>query len=657
MNTDSRNLVCVKPVWRVLVTLFLIICAAFATAARASESVIWSEDFEGGFPPDWSVTSGTWEVGQPTNGVVVLRGDSSRCAATIVNGNYVDGLNTRLETHLFTVPAASEFPRLRFWHWFAFNDGDYGEVQIKVGTTDWVSLATFEGTAGGVWTRPSVDLRAYAAKTVRLGFGFHSKNIDHGFGETTQEVGPGWYLDDVAVATGTPGLPNPEGFEAGWGDWAVDGGIWEIGRPTSGPGNAHSGNNVAATVLAANYPDAFGSVNGADSRLISPEFVVPEASQFPRLRFWHWFAFNDGDYGKVQVRVEGSATWIDVGGPFSGNGANWSPPPSIDLSPYEGQRIHVAFTFHSKNIDHGFGETTQEVGPGWYLDDVCVAAGTLSARLTIPRGASGSSLTITTNEGSLLTFTANATGTNTQSDLRYNLGQHPPEGASIDPVTGAFSWIPSEAQGPQNYVIPVNIMDNGNRGWIACTFVTITVGEVNEAPILTEPDHTIGEGQAALWTLCGTDKDFPPNSLSYVKLSGPKNITVADSGRVTWTPAQLGSYPVTVRVTDQSPAASNNKQLSTTNTFTVTVVPTNTLYFYSLSIETMSLGQLQFTINDGRVGSNYVLQTAPTLLDCPPSDHWRDLTNILAGPMPFTFGYVIPDFGAATNRFYRLRTE
>jgi hypothetical protein len=106
-------------------------------------------------------------------------------------------------------------------------------------------------------------------------------------------------------------LPNPEGFEGGWGDWYADNGVWEIGRPTSGPGGAHGGTQVAATTLAGNYSDY-----SQPSRLISPSFVVPSAGELPRLRFWHWFKTpHEVDFGKVQIRRPGGG-WVDVSPKF-----------------------------------------------------------------------------------------------------------------------------------------------------------------------------------------------------------------------------------------------------------------------------------------------------------------------------------------------------
>src|ERR1019366_2633488 len=209
------------------------------------------------------------------------------CATTGLTANYAVGANSRLiKVQSFLVPAANQFPRLRFWHWYTFassdhsgNGSDYGVGVAKGTNGTWQEVsARFTGN-GGDWTDASVDLSAYAGQTVQVAF--HMVFGQYPYNGWAFETSPGWYLDDVALITGTPVLNNPEGFENGIGDWYAESGIWQVGVPTSGPGSAHSGTNCAATILNGNYPV------GANSRLVSPLFAVPPSSSSPYLRFWH----------------------------------------------------------------------------------------------------------------------------------------------------------------------------------------------------------------------------------------------------------------------------------------------------------------------------------------------------------------------------------
>src|SRR5262249_18235669 len=199
---------------------------------------------------DWSVDNGTWEVGVPSSGPRAAH-SGGQCAATVLAGNYGENVTTRLVSPAFEVPAANQSPRLRFWHWFSFGAGDLGTVQFKDGPRGGVNLSGSYGPhSSGVWSRPSLDLSAYAGRRVQLSFLFQSVDaICCG----NDDTGPGWYIDEVAVVTGAAALANPEDFELGLGDWSVDNGTWEVGVPSSGPRAAHSGGQCAATVLAGDY--------------------------------------------------------------------------------------------------------------------------------------------------------------------------------------------------------------------------------------------------------------------------------------------------------------------------------------------------------------------------------------------------------------------
>ncbi|MGB4442497.1 MAG: Ig-like domain-containing protein, partial [Coriobacteriia bacterium] len=79
------------------------------------------------------------------------------------------------------------------------------------------------------------------------------------------------------------------------------------------------------------------------------------------------------------------------------------------------------------------------------------------------------------DELALLSFTASATDADLPAQtLRYSLGSGAPSGAAIT-VGGAFTWTPTEAQGPGSYDVTVVVSD----GAVAdLETVTITVAEV-----------------------------------------------------------------------------------------------------------------------------------------------------------------------------------
>jgi hypothetical protein len=155
--------------------------------------------------------------------------------------------------------------------------------------------------------------------------------------------------------------------------WYADTGVWQIGSPTIGPETNSAGSrtyppistNCATTGLTANYP------SGMNSRLIRIQtFAVPDAIQFPRLCFWHWYDFASesgvgNDYGVVEVRVGTTGAWQAVSPQYTGFSGDWTYE-SLDLGAFAGQTVDVAF--------HVVGPTGGD--PGWYVDDIAFETGT-----------------------------------------------------------------------------------------------------------------------------------------------------------------------------------------------------------------------------------------------------------------------------------------
>jgi len=284
--------------------LFACLCPALcllAGLARA-QTVVWSDNFETNVGLRW-VSTGVWKIGAPTAGPAVNNLGYRTHSGTncVYTQNYKANTDARIVCDLYNgsnslvIPAADQFPRLRFWHWFNFQNAlGFVEISTNRGST-WTQIsATFQNdSSSGVWSRPSIDLSAYAGQSVWFALRFYGSGTGNGLG---------WYVDDIMVETSaTPPLLNfPEGFEFDpkMTEWVVDNGTWEIGRPTSGPGQAHTGTNCAATVLAGNY------ANYVNTRLISPYFNVPAGTS--ALQFWHWYNFSSA-LGFVEIN-NGSTT-------------------------------------------------------------------------------------------------------------------------------------------------------------------------------------------------------------------------------------------------------------------------------------------------------------------------------------------------------------
>jgi hypothetical protein len=85
----------------------------------------------------------------------------------------------------------------------------------------------------------------------------------------------------------------------------------------------------------------------------------------------------------------------------------------------------------------------------------------------------------TVTEGVQLSFTATATDADSDP-LTFSLGAGAPAGAVIT-SGGAFTWTPTEAQGPGIYQVTVNVTDGTDTD---SETINIQVSEANQAPVL-----------------------------------------------------------------------------------------------------------------------------------------------------------------------------
>ena len=175
----------------------------------------------------------------------------------------------------------------------------------------------------------------------------------------------------------------------------------------------------------------------------------------------------------------------------------------------------------------------------------------------------------------LVAFSANATATDADlpaNTLTFALVSGP-SGLTVS-TAGAIAWTPTEAQGPGTYPVQVKVTDSGTPALSVTNSFTLTVNEVNVAPVLTVPgNQTISELVAFSANATATDADLPANTLTFALVSGPTGLTVSPSGAIAWTPTEAqgpGTYPVQVKVTDNGTPA-----LSVTNSFTLTVNEVN----------------------------------------------------------------------------------
>lgn len=181
----------------------------------------------------------------------------------------------------------------------------------------------------------------------------------------------------------------------------------------------------------------------------------------------------------------------------------------------------------------------------------------------------------TVDEETALTFTASAGDTDLPANsLSYSL-VNAPAGASINAATGAFTWTPTEAQGAGSFAVTIRVTDNGSPTLSAEETVTITVREVNKAPVIAPiGGKTVDEETPLTFNVSASDTDLPANSLTYSLVNAPAGASInASTGVFSWTPSEAqgaGSFNVTIRVTDNGTPA-----LSAEETVTITVREVN----------------------------------------------------------------------------------
>lgn len=181
---------------------------------------------------------------------------------------------------------------------------------------------------------------------------------------------------------------------------------------------------------------------------------------------------------------------------------------------------------------------------------------------------------VTLDEGERLTFSVVATDPDSAEQLlTYTLAPGAPSGINLNQVTGEFSWIPGELDGPGVYPVTIVVRDNGSPRLRGEESFNVTVNESNQAPSLgaiAQETLTLEEPTLEFFAN-GTDPDRPVQTLTYRLLAGAPdwaNIEEANgffSATIDNTVAD-GVYPITVEVMDDGAG-----QLSATQTFNLVV--------------------------------------------------------------------------------------
>lgn len=232
--------------------------------------------------------------------------------------------------------------------------------------------------------------------------------------------------------------------------------------------------------------------------------------------------------------------------------------------------------------------------------------------------------------------------------LTFSLGDGAPAGAVIDSNAGVFAWTPGEADGPGEFSFAVTVTDDGSPALSDSEMITISVAEVNSAPMATEPDdRSTGYSQTVEFTISATDADVPAQNLNYSLIDGPAGASIdADSGAFTWTPTvdQVGEHDLNFEITDDgSPAKSVSVSVH------VTVRNDDgTLRITEITWDPDTGGSLSWAATPG---VTYVVEEKEKL----DASQWVEVARVTAtGDSESVSGIV--DSGAATG-FFRIRID
>jgi hypothetical protein len=156
----------------------------------------------------------------------------------------------------------------------------------------------------------------------------------------------------------------------------------------------------------------------------------------------------------------------------------------------------------------------------------------------------------TINEGQPLQFTISAN--DPEGDALTYSASNLPAGATFDPSTQTFSWIPTFDQFGTYPNIEFSVMDNGSPLGLAVELITIAVGNVNRAPEFNPiGTQEILENHSLQFYVEATDPDG--DNIIYSAANLPSGASFDPQTRLfSWIPAfnQIGNYSVDFSATD-----------------------------------------------------------------------------------------------------------
>lgn len=265
-------------------------------------------------------------------------------------------------------------------------------------------------------------------------------------------------------------------------------------------------------------------------------------------------------------------------------------------------------------------------------------------------------------EGHLLEFSITATDPNPGDLLTFSTNNLPP-GATFNPETATFTWIPDYDQAGNYENVEFTVMDNGNHIELDTELITITIGNVNRAPVF-EPvgPQTVNEGELVQFTIVTSDPDENNVILAATNIPDGAFFDMV-TGVFSWIPDYLqgGTYTVTFTAVDYGEPVESSEMgvpitvgnrpnpIELTNTL-IDEIRNSNLPHYIINSYLANLKKVNAFVGNGKIGPavNQLFAFA-----CKVEEDWaqRDIEEVLAHHYTFIAAQITEDLGvdAATR--------
>lgn len=175
------------------------------------------------------------------------------------------------------------------------------------------------------------------------------------------------------------------------------------------------------------------------------------------------------------------------------------------------------------------------------------------------------------DEGKLLSLQVDTVEPQVElTPFRFRLADDPPAGATVDELSGLFTWMPNEQQGPGKYQLHVRLSrEDTPESYSEIHFDVVVNERDTPATIAVIDDQTVDELETLEVQVQATDPDVPPRPIAYSLGPGtPVGAKInPQTGFFTWTPSESqgpGTYRIPIVVSKQGNGTQSTQSMNVT---------------------------------------------------------------------------------------------